>query len=217
VRRLVTQLVLSSIQAYDRFRLARLAAAHPGLAIHPSASTNLASASIELAEGASLHIGPGVVTERRHHGVRFSLGPGARVSVGEGTWLRSDVGTVQLYAFAGAHIEVGPDCFLNGCHLSAKSSLRLGRSAWVGPGSRVFDSDQHDLDADHHELTQPVVLGDFVWVASDVTVLRGVEIGAHSVIGTRSLVTRSIPEHTLAYGVPARPGGEVGDRSEVPI
>ena len=217
MRRLDLQLVLSAIQAYDRFRLARLKAAHPGLAIHPRASTNLASASFELAEGASLRIGPGVVTERRHHGVRFCLGPGARVSVGEDTWLRSDLGPVQLYAFAGAEIELGRDCFLNGCHLSAKSSLRLGRSAWVGPGSRLFDSDQHDLDDQTPELTQPVVVGDFTWIASDVTVLRGVVIGSHCVIGARSLVTRSIPEHTLAYGVPARPGGEVGDRSEVPI
>ena len=185
--------------------------------MHPRASTNLASASFDLAPGARLQIGPGVVTEHRHHGVRFSLGPGARISIGEGTWLRSDLGPVQLFAFEGAEIELGPDCFLNGCHLSAKSSLRLGRSAWVGPGSRIFDSDQHDLDADHPEVTQPVVVGDFAWVASDVTVLRGVEIGAHCVIGARSLVTRSIPAHTLAYGVPARPGGEVGDRSEVPI
>jgi acetyltransferase-like isoleucine patch superfamily enzyme len=217
VRQLFLQLVLSAIQAYDRFRLARLAAAHPGVEIHPRASTNLASASFELAEGASLRIGPGVVTERRHHGVRFCLGPGARVSVGADTWIRSDLGTVQLYAFPGAEIEVGPDCFLNGCHLSSKSSLRLGRSAWVGPGSRVFDSDQHDLDAEHPEVTQPVVLGDYTWVAADVTVLRGVVIGSHSVIGARSLVTQSIPEHTLAFGIPARPRGEVGDRSEVPI
>lgn len=217
MRRTALRLALRALQLRDRARLARLAAAHPGLWVHPRASTNLASASFDLAEGARLRIGSGVVTENRHHGVRFSLAPGARISVGEGTWIRSDLGPVQLFAFAGAEIDVGPDCFLNGCHLSAKRSLRLGRSTWVGPGSRLFDSDQHDLDADHPEVTQPVVVGDFVWISSDVTVLRGVEIGSHSVIGARSLVTRSIPAHTLAYGVPARPGGEVGDRSSVPI
>ena len=47
-----------------------------------------------------------------------------------------------------------------------------------------------------------------------VSILRGVQIGAHSVIGARSLVTREIPEHTLAYGIPARPHGSVGDRTE---
>jgi acetyltransferase-like isoleucine patch superfamily enzyme len=37
------------------------------------------------------------------------------------------------------------------------------------------------------------------------------------VIGTRSLVNRSIPEHTLAFGSPATPRGKVGDRSEVSL
>jgi maltose O-acetyltransferase len=60
-------------------------------------------------------------------------------------------------------------------------------------------------------------VGDHCWISSDVTVLRGTVIGSHCVIGTRSLVTRSIPDHTLAFGNPAKPHGEVGDRSEVPI
>ena len=63
----------------------------------------------------------------------------------------------------------------------------------MGPGSRVFDSDQHDFDAEHPEVAAPVAIGDYVWIASDVTVLRGVTIGEHSVIGARSLVTRDVP------------------------
>jgi galactoside O-acetyltransferase len=50
-------------------------------------------------------------------------------------------------------------------------------------------------------------------VASDVTVLRGVSIGDHSVVGACSLVTRDIPPHRVAFGQPAEPRGEVGDRS----
>jgi acetyltransferase-like isoleucine patch superfamily enzyme len=44
-------------------------------------------------------------------------------------------------------------------------------------------------------------------------VLKGVTIGAHSVVGTRSLVNRDVPPHTLVFGVPAEPRGVVGDRS----
>ena len=58
-----------------------------------------------------------------------------------------------------------------------------------------------------------MTIGDCVWVASDVTILRGVTIGEHSVIGARSLVTRDIPPHTLAFGQPATPQGVIGDRS----
>jgi acetyltransferase-like isoleucine patch superfamily enzyme len=110
-------------------------------------------------------------------------------------------------------MTLGAEGFFNGCHLSCKCELRTGRRAWIGPGSRVFDSDQHDFDSETPEVSQPVTIGECVWIASDVTVLRGVTIGDHSVIGARSLVTHDIPPHTLAFGQPARPRGEVGDRT----
>jgi maltose O-acetyltransferase len=188
-------------------------ARHHGLEIHPTASSNLAAARYDLAEGARLRIGADVVTERLAGALHFSLGPGAEVSIGEGTWLRTDLGPVHIVAFDGARITLGALGFLNGCQLSAKRELRTGRRAWIGPGSRVFDSDQHDLDSEHPEVAQAVTIGDCVWVASDVTILRGVTIGEHSVIGARSLVVRDIPPHTLAFGQPATPHGVVGDRS----
>jgi acetyltransferase-like isoleucine patch superfamily enzyme len=188
-------------------------ARHRGLEIHPAASSNFAAARYDLAEGARLRIGAGVVTERLAGALHFSLGRGAEISVGEGTWLRTELGPVHIVAFDGARITLGPRGFLNGCHLSAKRELRTGHRAWIGAGSRVFDSDQHDLDSEHPEISQAVTIGDCVWVASDVTILRGVTIGEHSVIGACSLVTRDIPPHTLAFGQPATPKGVIGDRS----
>ena len=155
------------------------------------------------------------MTERRPGALRFLLGPGAHVEVGSGTWLRTDLGPVVLACFEGARLSLGPESFLNAAHLSAKRSLSLGRRAWVGPGSRVFDSDQHDFDADRPEQSAPVVIGDCVWIASDCTVLKGVTIGAHAVVGARSVVTRDVPPYTLVFGQPAQPRGRVGDRSRV--
>ena len=83
----------------------------------------------------------------------------------------------------------------------------------MGPGTRIFDADQHDLDHERLERREAVSIGDHTWISSDCAVLRGARIGAHCVIGTRSLVTGEIPPHTLAHGQPARPRGRVGDRS----
>jgi acetyltransferase-like isoleucine patch superfamily enzyme len=213
VRERAVPLLLRAIQAADRAKLRALRWLHPGLEIDASASSNLAHARYALGPGARLRIGPGVVTERNPGWLRFSLGPGAQVEIGERAWLRTELGPVYVVAFEGARLTLGPEAFLNGCHLSAKRSLRLGRRAWVGPGSRVFDADQHDFDADHPEVVAPVEIGDHVWIASDVTVLRGVTIGAHAVIGARSLVTRDVPAHALAFGSPATVRGRVGDRS----
>ena len=210
-------ILLKAIQRFDRHRLRRLANLHPGLSIDPSASTNLASSHLALAPGARLSIGPRVYTERRSGGVHISVAEGAQVEIGADTWLRSDLGPVLLFAFPGARIRIGREGFLNGCHLSSKAALELGERVWIGPGSRVFDADQHDLDAERREQIAPVVIGDHCWIAADVTILRGVEIGAHSVIGTRSLVTRSLPPHSLAFGNPAAVHGTIGDRSRVPV
>ncbi len=206
-------LALRALHAQDRLRLRLLRARHPGLSVDPAASACLAHGRFQLAPGARVHFAAGVVTERLAGALQVSAEAGAEISVGEGTWLRTELGPVQLVAFAGARLRIGPESLLNGCHLSAKAELRLGRRAFVGPGTRIFDADQHDLDAERPEQRAPVRLGDHVWVASDVTVLRGVEIGDHSVIGARSVVSSDIPPHTLAYGVPARPRGIVGDRS----
>ncbi len=202
------------VAARDRRRLARLMRQHPGLSFDPAAGSALAVARYSLGEGATLRIEAGVVTERTPDALRFLLGPGAQVEIGAGTWLRTDLGPVVIAVFEGGRLRLGPECFLNGCHLSAKTEVTLGRRAWVGPGSRVFDSDQHDFDDEHPERSAPVRMGDHVWVASDVTVLRGVTIGSHCVVGARSVVTRDVPDHTLAFGAPAEARGRVGDRSK---
>ncbi len=206
--------LLRAIQAWDRLRLARLRRRHPGLEIDSAASTNLAAARYALAPGAGLRIAAGVVTERLPGRLCFHLEPGARVEIGAGTWLRTEVGEIHLVAFAGARLVIGPEGLLNGCHVSAKREVILGRRVWIGMGSRIFDADQHDLDAERPEVVAPVRVGDCVWIASDVTLLRGVSIGEHSVIGTRSLVTGDVPPHTLAFGQPARTRGSVGDRTK---
>jgi len=199
---------------WNRIRLAFLRARHPGLAIDPRASSNFAVARYNLAPNCSLRIAAGAVTERIPGRLHFVLYPGSRVEVAEGAWLRTEVGDLYIVAFEGAEMVLGPECLVNGCHLSAKRSVTLARGAMVGPGSRVFDSDQHDFDGTRPERSEPVAIGEHVWIASDCLVLRGVTVGAHSIVGAGSVVTSSVPPHTLVYGRPARPRGTVGDRSE---
>lgn len=205
-------LLLRAVQAWDRLRLRGLMRKHPGLRIDPTASTNLAVARFELAPGSDLVIGAEVVTERLPGELCFHVESGGRVEVGRATWLRCEVEKVRLVAYAGAELRVGAECFLNGCQLSAKERVEVGIGAMIGPGCRIYDSDQHPLDDETPERPRPVEIGECVWVASDVTVTKGSVIGGHSVIGTRSLVAGHIDEHTLAYGVPAMPRAHVGKR-----
>lgn len=204
---------MRAIDAWNRVRLAWLRRRHPELELHPGASSNFALARYNLGPGSKLRIADGVVTERIPRRLHFVLYPGAQVEIQQGAWLRTEVGDLHIVAFEGAKLVIGPETLLNGCHVSAKLDVEIGRRSMLGPGTRLYDSDQHDLDDERPERREPVRIGEFVWVAGDCTILRGVHIGDHSIIGVGSLITSSIPAHTLAYGRPARPHGSVGDRT----
>jgi acetyltransferase-like isoleucine patch superfamily enzyme len=49
-----------------------------------------------------------------------------------------------------------------------------------------------------------VIIGKHVWLGNDVTILKGVHVGDNSIIGAKSLVTKDIPESSIAVGIPAK-------------
>lgn len=203
------------VQAWDRVRLARLMRAHPGLAIDPAASSNLAVARWELGKNARVVIEAGVVVERVPNALRIHVEDGGELRIGRDTWLRTEVELVHLVVYPGGKLTIGAEGWLNGCLVSSKQEVTTGVRTWIGPGTHVYDSDQHDFDDATPEQSAPVRMGDHIWVGARVMVLKGVSIGSHSIIGAHSLVSRDVPEHSVAYGIPAQRRAEVGDRSLV--
>lgn len=204
---------LRGVQVTDRIRLRWLHFRHPGLRIDPAASTAFARARYQLGREARLTIAAGAATERRPGWLNFYVHDGGEIVVGEGVWLRTEVAPVTLVAYPGGRLVLERGAFVNGASLSAKLDVRMETKAQIGPGSKVYDADQHDLDEARPERMEPVRIGEYAWVASDTTVLRGVTIGAHAIVGTRSVVNRDVPAHTFAAGAPAQPKGAVGDRT----
>ena len=53
-----------------------------------------------------------------------------------------------------------------------------------------------------------VIIDDYVWIASRVTILPGVHIGRGAVVASGAIVTKDVPECAIVGGVPARIIGE---------
>ena len=63
---------------------------------------------------------------------------------------------------------------------------------------------KEDGTAYDYECAKQIVIGDNCWIATGVTIVGGVKIGGGCVIGAGSVVTRDIPDNSLAVGNPCR-------------
>jgi maltose O-acetyltransferase len=74
----------------------------------------------------------------------------------------------------------------------------------------LVDTDFHSLQRDRSTnphapvLSAPICIGPNVWLAGQSVVLKGVTIGANSVVGFRAVVTRDVPADVVVAGNPAR-------------
>lgn len=106
-------------------------------------------------------------------------------------------------------IEIGDDCAINGTAMFATERITIGKRVMIGAGTRIMDTHQHPVDSvprrySQDDKAEPVVIEDDAWIGVDTLILPGVTIGKGSVIGAKSVVTKSIPADVIAAGAPAR-------------
>ena len=52
--------------------------------------------------------------------------------------------------------------------------------------------------------TNPVVIGDDVWIGANAVILPGVTIGRHVVVAAGAVVTKDVPDNCVVGGIPAK-------------
>ena len=133
---------------------------------------------------------------------------------------------IAAHAYVTGHITLGSDTTINpfsavrgrvtigdGVRIGAHTSL-LAFNHGTAPGEPIFRQRHTALG---------ITVGDDVWIGSNVTVLDGVTIGPHTIIGAGAVVTKDVPANTIAAGNPARvlrsrsataskPSADLGDR-----
>jgi acetyltransferase-like isoleucine patch superfamily enzyme len=96
------------------------------------------------------------------------------------------------------------------CSISGESAgVFIGKNVMIAPNVVIvaFDHGHQRADSpmvDQANVESPVIIEDDVWIAANVTIGKGVTIGRGTVIGANSFVRNSIPEFSIAGGVPAK-------------
>lgn len=121
----------------------------------------------------------------------------------EGAWVNP-----PFYCDYGFNIEVGKNFFANyNCTILDVAKVRIGDNCQMAPNVAIYTAG-HPIHPDTrntmYEYGIEVNIGDNVWIGGNTVICPGVRIGDNVVIGAGSVVTKDIPDWSLAAGNPCR-------------
>lgn len=112
----------------------------------------------------------------------------------------------------GAKLRIGDNCAMSSPRVWTHQEIVIGNNVMLGGNVTIVDSDCHSLNYEYrrdivkdqqYKKNKPVCIENDVFIGMNVIILKGVTIGARSIIGAGSVVTKSIPADCLAAGNPA--------------
>lgn len=145
------------------------------------------------------------------HGVYLHGAPGG-LHIGDRSWVMAGC-RLHVFNFRGIErsgIRIGSHTFLGeGCVIRGQGGVTIGDNVLFGPRVMVLAVNHVFTDPERPILAQGITaegirIEDNCWIGAGATVLDGVTIGRGAAIGAGAVVTRSVPPHSLAVGVPAR-------------
>jgi maltose O-acetyltransferase len=129
---------------------------------------------------------------------------------GPGVWIEA-----PFFCDYGVNIYIGENTFINtNCMFLDDNKISIGKNVLVAPYVQIYTA-THPLSAserivesgpERHYLTrtEPVTIGDCVWIGGNSVIFPGVTIGDNVTIGAGSVVTKDIPGDVLALGNPCK-------------
>ena len=110
----------------------------------------------------------------------------------------------RIYINEGATLRLGGGYVNHNFNLSCFDSISIGNGVVISENVTVRDSDNHRINPSQTPMTQPIVIGNHVWIGMNVTILKGVTIGNGAIVAAGAVVTKDVPENCLVGGVPAK-------------
>ena len=113
-----------------------------------------------------------------------------------------------FYCDYGFNIEVGKNFFANyNCMILDVAKVVIGDNCQMAPNVAIYTAGHpvHPVTRNSaYEYGREVTIGDNVWLGGNTVICPGVHIGDNVVIGAGSVVTKDIPDWSIAAGNPCR-------------
>lgn len=147
----------------------------------------------------------------------FAEGGFGKIKIGRNVAINSSIvsnpvggtRTILLFKSKDAVIEIGDGTGISNAMIAAYEHVFIGKDVSIGAGVKIMDTDFHPLDLDERKRNvniphKPIRIEDGAFIGTEAMILKGVTVGAESIVGAGAIVAKSIPPGEIWGGNPAK-------------
>lgn len=111
-----------------------------------------------------------------------------------------------LHINYGKHTKIGKNVFINfDCVFLDLGGITIEDNVLIAPKVSLLTEGHPIATEDRHSLIpKPILIKKNAWIGANATILQGVTIGENAIVAAGSVVSKDVPDNTIAGGIPAK-------------
>lgn len=147
------------------------------------------------------HIALPIVMDFPSYSFRIWFLKKLKMSIGKDSSLLRNVRIINPFNIViGNNSVVNPEVLLDG----RGGKVIIGNNVDIARETNIWTMEHDPHDDFHRTKGGDVIIEDYVWIASRVTILPNIKIGRGAVIASGAVVTKDVPEMAIVGGIPAK-------------
>lgn len=156
-----------------------------------------------------------------HNRFYLKLYKNGKISIGDNfvAWSGENINPIgrnlrcSIFVNKNASLTIGNDVGMSSSCIRVDKSICIGDHVKIGANSIISDTDSHSLNYEirrniisdrENTKSKGIIIDEDVLIGTSCIILKGVHIGARSIIGAGSVVSKDIPEDCIAAGNPCK-------------
>lgn len=116
----------------------------------------------------------------------------------------SEIGIIKADGDKG-NLIIGCNSILGRVELALHDQIKIGNNVCINDGVKLLSGSHNINDPFWGLIKKPILIDDFVWIATNAIILPGVTIGKGAVIGAGAVVSKNVEPFAIMVGNPAKP------------
>ncbi len=120
-------------------------------------------------------------------------------NLGEGSYVAAPISGACV-----SSMKIGKHVFINSGMLAmARGGITIEDEARIAANVQLITNNHDPYDLDILPC-KPILICKSAWIGAGATILPGVRVGKHAVVGAAAVVTKDVPDYAVAVGNPAK-------------